>query len=43
VRVVAAGTTARVVTVTTGLFAVSRVEISGAGLSAGMRVEVPRT
>jgi peptidoglycan hydrolase-like protein with peptidoglycan-binding domain len=42
VRVVA-GTTARVVTVTTGLFAVSRVEISGAGLAAGMRVEVPRT
>lgn len=40
VRVVT-GSTPRVVPVRTGLYAVSRVEISGAGLAAGMKVEVP--
>ncbi|MBP2707436.1 peptidoglycan-binding protein [Microbispora sp. RL4-1S] len=35
------GTTTRVVSVKTGLYALSRVEISGPGLGEGMRVEVP--
>lgn len=33
----------RVIAVKTGLFAVSRVEVSGAGLAEGMKVEVPST
>ncbi|MGP3920649.1 peptidoglycan-binding protein [Nonomuraea sp. 10N515B] len=41
VRVVQGGTR-QVVPVETGLFTGSRVEISGAGLSEGVRVEVPR-
>ncbi|MFI6392569.1 peptidoglycan-binding protein [Nonomuraea sp. NPDC050540] len=41
VRVVRGGTR-RVVPVETGLFMGSRVEISGAGLSEGVRVEVPK-
>lgn len=40
VRVVQGGAR-RVVPVETGLFMGSRVEISGAGLSEGVRVEVP--
>jgi multidrug efflux pump subunit AcrA (membrane-fusion protein) len=37
------GTTTRLLTVTTGLFdeVAGRVEVSGAGLAPGMRVEVP--
>ncbi len=35
------GATTRVVPVRTGLYAVSRVEVSGTGLAEGMKVEVP--
>ncbi|GLK13564.1 peptidoglycan-binding protein [Streptosporangium carneum] len=37
------GSATRVVAVRTGLYAVSRVEITGDGLTEGMKVEVPRT
>lgn len=37
------GSAIRLVAVKTGLYAVSRVEISGQGLTQGMKVEVPRT
>jgi peptidoglycan hydrolase-like protein with peptidoglycan-binding domain len=37
------GGAGRIVTVKTGLYAVSRVEISGPGLDAGMKVEVPQS
>ncbi|WP_250572886.1 peptidoglycan-binding protein [Nonomuraea sediminis] len=36
------GATGRIVAVKTGLYAVSRVEISGQGLTEGMKVEVPQ-
>lgn len=37
------GVTGRIVPVKTGLYAVSRVEISGQGLAEGMKVEVPQS
>jgi peptidoglycan hydrolase-like protein with peptidoglycan-binding domain len=41
VEVVGAGGTRRIATVTTGAYGGGRVEISGSGLAAGMRVGVP--
>jgi hypothetical protein len=35
------GTTSHLVGVTTGLYANNLVQVSGSGLSAGMRVQVP--